>query len=108
MISIFSIFSIVFDYFKSFKIIKRFNNNTNNINKNINMNVNNQIENFLKELHEDWKNKNINNIDMTYDILNLFIKYNLDKNLIHNENNENNDMKYYTLGWYIYQCIENK
>jgi hypothetical protein len=107
MISIFSIFSIVFDYFKSFYYFNRFNNNTNNINKN--MNLNNQIENFLKELHEDWKNKNIKNIDMTYDILNLFIKYkNLDTNLIYNENNENKDMKYYTLGWYIHQCIENK
>ena len=116
----FYIFNVIFDYFKYlkyFKIIKLFD--TNNINEN---NINIQIENFLKEIHENWKNKRIINIDMTCDILNLFIKYkknsinnliNENKDNLINENkdnliNENKDIKYYTLGWYMYQCIENK
>jgi hypothetical protein len=92
-----------FNYFFKYKI-------KNNINNDINI----QIEFFLKEIYENWKNKNINDIDITYDILNLFIKYQknnlniINTNIDKIEDKENNDMKYYTLGWYIYNCINNK
>jgi hypothetical protein len=93
----------LFNYFFKYKI-------KNNINNDINI----QIEFFLKEIYENWKNKNINDIDITYDILNLFIKYQknnlniINTNIDKIEDKENNDMKYYTLGWYIYNCINNK
>lgn len=123
MINIFfnikNIFSNIFNYF----ILK------NKI-KNTNENIYIQIEFFLKEIYENWKNKNINNTDITYDILNLFIKYNknnfinkIEDKFVHKVDEgpahlaersdssrilDDTDMKYYTLGWYIYQCIENK
>lgn len=114
MFHIFYFCNLIIEVFDNLiKSLKNFLNINTKKSKNININsdINIQIELFLKELYENWKNKNINNIDITYDILNLFLKYKKD-NLIHinndNNNENNNDMKYYTLGWYIYQCIENK
>lgn len=62
---------------------------------------------FLKEISIKFKNNNIDNIDLLCDILYIHNKYmlncgnNIKKNL-------DEDMKYYILGWYIYQNLNNK
>ena len=82
------------------KSLYYFFNKNNNINK---KNVNDSIHNYLIDLSKEFKNNKIKDIELLSDILYLYYKYN-NKYISENEN-ENIDMKYYILGWYIYQTI---
>ena len=105
---IFDTFIVIFNYFNNIFNCK---NNKNNI-------IHSNIYFFLNDMSNKWKNNNINNIDLTCDILYLYNKYNTDKNtdkkMYYLQDKENmsqpidEHMKYYTLGWYIYQNMENK
>lgn len=85
----------------------------NNIKYYINLknnNIHNNIYLYLNEITNKWKYNKIDNIELVSDILLLYNKYNNTQKLngIKEENihNENNDMKYYILGWYMYQNIK--
>lgn len=122
------LFSTIRDYLSLSYISNKDNHNINN------HNINN-ISQFLQRLSKDWNNNNINNIDLLCDILILYKKHNTfeiinekhdekDDNNYNNGNNGNNDinninnesnkklndedMKYYITGWYIYQHIKNQ
>lgn len=80
------------------------------------------IKNFLLDILNKWEKKNIVNNELYYDILFLFLKYRRDNTnqktfeeitnpvefLSNRENSTNNHMKYYILGWYIYENLLNK
>jgi hypothetical protein len=99
---------LFFDIVESlYNKIKHFTNLKNN-------NIHNNIYLYLNETTNKWKNNKIDNIELVSDILLLYNKYNIipqlnDVNNYKNENKNENDkhMKYYILGWYMYQNLKN-
>jgi hypothetical protein len=99
---------------------KNFFKNTNNV-----KNINNEIYLYLNDITNKWNSNNIKNIDLICDIIYIYNKYNINLNSLNKdielynqsvntkqeENNtdiQDQDMKYYTLGWYMYQNILSK
>ena len=103
---IFNIFINIFNYFNNLYLYI-FNYICKNNEKNI---IHNDIFIFLNNIANEWKNNNINDIDLATDILYIYNKYNINKKNINNIKNNFQDehMKYYILGWYIYQNLNNK
>jgi hypothetical protein len=58
---------------------------------------------FLLNIADKWNNNTIDNVELGSDIIYLFNRYS-DKQK-REINVQDNDMKYYMLGWYIYQTI---
>jgi len=94
-------------------------------NKNNIKSVHNEIYLYLNDITNKWNSNNIKNIDLICDIIYIYNKYNinlksLNKDIelynqsVNTKQEENNsdiqdqDMKYYTLGWYMYQNILSK
>ena len=109
---------VIYDYIFYFMnivhelYIKMYNNIFHIHSNNVKINTHDNIYKFLNDITNKWKNNNINNIELGSEIINLYNKYS--DNIIMNDNkNDNKDeieihMKYYSLGWYIYQMINNK
>ena len=72
--------------------------------------IHSEIYLFLNDTTNKWNSNDINNIDLICDIVYIYNKYN-NSNKHTNSINESyvqdqeQDMKYYTLGWYMYQNI---
>jgi hypothetical protein len=103
---------IIYPYYFLLNIIYKKNNlkQRNKIDIKNNNDLHNSICFFIKNLSNKWKYNNIEDIDLLCDILYLYNKYNK-----FNDNNNNIEiysqdeyMKYYTLGWYIYQNINDR
>ena len=93
--------------------------NTNNV-----KNINNEIYLYLNDITNKWNSNNIKNIDLICDIIYIYNKYNINLNSLNkdielynqsvntkqeeNTDIQDQDMKYYTLGWYMYQNILSK
>ena len=92
--------------------IKMYNNVFHIDSNNVKINTHDDIYKFLNYITNKWKNNNINNIELGSEIINLYNKYS--DNIIMKDNKDDNKdetelhMKYYSLGWYIYQMINNK
>ena len=88
-------------------------------------NINNEIYLYLNDITNKWNSNNIKNIDLICDIIYIYNKYKINLNSLNKdielynqsvntkqeENNtdiQDQDMKYYTLGWYMYQNILSK
>ena len=73
-------------------------------------NIHNQVDLFLTDINELWKTNKIENINLLCDILCLYFKYKpqqieIDSNKSFNDK-EDIHMRYYILGWYIYQNMK--
>lgn len=94
-------------------IIVFFKNSNKNLNKNSNKNIHNEIYLYLNDIAHKWKSNDIKNINLISDIVYIYNKYNDNSNFLINSNSicknyndiQEQDMKYYTLGWYMYQNI---
>ena len=113
--------NIIIYYIKNiYSYYTNFFKNTNNV-----KNINNEIYLYLNDITNKWNSNNIKNIDLICDIIYIYNKYNINLNSlnkdielynqsINTKQEENNtdiqdqDMKYYTLGWYMYQNILSK
>lgn len=64
---------------------------------------------YLNKILKQWKNNEIKDLDLICDIIYIYNKYNL-TNIEDVSNKIENDihMKYYILGWYMYQNAEKK
>jgi hypothetical protein len=62
------------------------------------------IHSFLLYITDKWNNNTIDDVELGSDIIYLFKKYSDKQKEI---NIQDNDMKCYMLGWYIYQTINN-
>ena len=108
-------FSYIIKYI--FNIISKFYNDIiiykNNLNYKKENNINKNIYLFLNDITNKWKDDNINDMNLLSDILSMYNKYDksykpllFDKDIINDKDNQNINMKYYILGWYIYQTID--
>jgi hypothetical protein len=113
--------NIIIYYIKNiYSYYTNFFKNTNNV-----KNINNEIYLYLNDITNKWNSNNIKNIDLICDIIYIYNKYNINLNSLNKdielynqsvntkqeENNtdiQDQDMKYYTLGWYMYQNILSK
>ena len=91
--------------------------NTNNV-----KNIHNEIYLYLNDITNKWNSNDIKNIDLICDIIYIYNKYkiNLNKDIElsnhsldtkqeeYNTYIQDKDMKYYTLGWYMYQNVLSK
>jgi hypothetical protein len=73
-------------------------------------NIHNQVDLFLTDINELWKTNKIENINLLCDILCLYFKYKpqqieIDSNKSVNDKQDIH-MRYYILGWYIYQNMK--
>jgi hypothetical protein len=66
--------------------------------------TNNDIIIYLEDIINDIKNENISE-EQKRDLTILYIK---NKYNIHRNDNEENNLKYLSLGWYIYNFLYNK
>lgn len=68
-----------------------------------------KIEEFLTELLQKVKKGDLSD-EMSSLLSQLFLKYEMEKNGFKMQDKIQTEdyMKYYTLGWYIYNAIENK
>ena len=76
---------------------------TNNV-----KNVHSEIYLYLNDVTNKWNSNDINNIDLICDIVYIYNKYNNSNkqtNIMNESYIQDQDMKYYTLGWYMYQNI---
>ena len=71
--------------------------------------ISKEVYYFLKNISKNWKNNEIKDLDLICDIIYIYNKYNL-TNIEDVSNKIENDihMKYYILGWYMYQNAEKK
>ena len=77
-------------------------------NKNNIKSVHNEIYLYLNDITNKWNSNNINNIDLICDIVYIYNKYNNSNkqtNITNESYIQDQDIKYYTLGWYMYQNI---
>lgn len=109
--NIFFYFNIVIYYIKNiYNCITVF---FKNLNKNSNKNIHNEIYLYLNDIANKWNSNDIKNINLISDIVYIYNKYNNNSNFLNNVNSickndteiQDQDMKYYTLGWYMYQNI---
>jgi hypothetical protein len=64
---------------------------------------NDAISIFLKQTMNDWNNKSIYNDELFLDLIQLYVKHNIKFTM---SDTSSEEMKYYCLGWYIYQLID--
>ena len=74
--------------------------------------ISKEVYYFLKNISKNWKNNEIKDLELICDILYIFNKHNLNETSNKNIDNLNNvddlHMKYYILGWYMFQNIDKK
>lgn len=78
----------------------------NNILKKNNNTSKDIIYEYLNKILKEWKNNEIKDLDLICDLIYIYNKYNLTNEDISNNQIENIHMKYYILGWYMYQNVE--
>lgn len=69
------------------------------------------IYEYLNKILKEWKNNEIKDLDLICDLIYIYNKYNLkniDYVLTDNKIDTDMHMKYYILGWYMYQNSEKK
>lgn len=68
-----------------------------------------QIKKTLKEIEKSLKDgKTSNEIKLVLSELVMKWEYEKNKNSTQNVSSLDDDMKYYTMGWYVYNCLLNK
>ena len=115
---------VIVPFYFLLNIIYKNNSHKIDVKNNNKMVLHNNIYTFFKNLSNKWKYNNINDINLICDILYLYNKYNKpysnNLNIFYNNINNINEnrntedmnildehMKYYILGWYMYQNIYN-
>jgi|688.fasta_scaffold468373_1 hypothetical protein len=106
----------IYLYFNNYKLNKLNKLNKKNKKKQTVNNKKDSVYFFLNSIKNKWKKNKLYDMELYNDILILYYKYNMNNNSDINLNKEisknieeqNTHMKYYILGWYIYQQMENK